>query len=59
MTLRYVPPFAWGFDGSDMWELEAFLDTAGRAMKRRDVALSEKARQQLTAAWERSVEEER
>jgi len=56
MTPRYVPPFAWGLDGSDLWELDAFLQTAGRAMKRRDVALSEKAKRQLTAAWERAVE---
>ena len=59
ITPRYVPPFAWGLDGSDLWELEAFLETAERAMKRRDVALSEKARRQLTAAWERAVEANR
>ena len=59
MTPRYVPPFAWGLDGSDAWELGAFLDTAERAMKRRDVSLSENARQQLTAAWEREVGDKR
>jgi UDP-N-acetylglucosamine diphosphorylase/glucosamine-1-phosphate N-acetyltransferase len=51
LTPRYVPPFAWGLDGSDAWELDAFLQTAERVMKRRDVALSERARRQLTAAW--------
>ncbi len=59
ITPRHVPPFAWGLDGSDLWELEAFLETAERAMRRRDVVLSEKARRQLTAAWERSVEANR
>ena len=59
MTPRYVPPFAWGLDGSDVWELGAFLDTAERAMKRRDVPLSESARRQLTAAWEREVGDKR
>ena len=59
MTPRYVPPFAWGLDGSDVWELGAFLDTAERAMKRRDVPLTESARQQITAAWEREVGDKR
>jgi UDP-N-acetylglucosamine diphosphorylase / glucose-1-phosphate thymidylyltransferase / UDP-N-acetylgalactosamine diphosphorylase / glucosamine-1-phosphate N-acetyltransferase / galactosamine-1-phosphate N-acetyltransferase len=59
MSPRYVPPFAWGLDGSDVWELGAFLDTAERAMKRRDVPLTESARQQLTAAWEREVGDKR
>jgi UDP-N-acetylglucosamine diphosphorylase/glucosamine-1-phosphate N-acetyltransferase len=57
ITPRYVPPFGWGLDESDMWELESFLDTAERAMKRRDVPLTERARRQLTAAWERAREE--
>ena len=53
---RYVPPFVWGLDETDIWELESFLDTAERAMKRRDVPLTEKGRRQLTAAWERASE---
>ena len=57
ITPRYVPAFTWGLDDSDMWELDAFLDTAARSMKRRDVPLSDKARRQLTAAWERAREE--
>jgi UDP-N-acetylglucosamine diphosphorylase/glucosamine-1-phosphate N-acetyltransferase len=57
ITPRYVAPFTWGLDDSDMWELEAFLDTAARSMKRRDVPLSNMARRQLTAAWERAREE--
>jgi UDP-N-acetylglucosamine diphosphorylase/glucosamine-1-phosphate N-acetyltransferase len=59
MTSRYVPPFAWGLDGSTLWELDAFLETAGRAMARRNVELTEKAKRQLTAAWERSVVDKR
>ena len=59
MTSRYVPPFAWGLDGSTLWELGAFLETAGRAMKRRNVDLTEKAKRQLTAAWERTVGDKR
>jgi UDP-N-acetylglucosamine diphosphorylase/glucosamine-1-phosphate N-acetyltransferase len=59
MTPRYVPPFAWGLDGSEMWELEAFLETAGRMMKRRDIILSDASRRQLTASWQRAVEGQR
>jgi UDP-N-acetylglucosamine diphosphorylase/glucosamine-1-phosphate N-acetyltransferase len=56
ITSRYVPPFAWGLDGTEVWELNAFLETAERAMKRRDVPLSEKARRQLVRAWQYAVE---
>jgi UDP-N-acetylglucosamine diphosphorylase/glucosamine-1-phosphate N-acetyltransferase len=59
ITPRYVPPFAWGLDGSDVWELQAFLETAERMMNRRGVALSERARRQLTAAWQLTVEDKR
>ncbi len=57
MTPRHVPPFAWGLDGTDVWELEPFLETAERAMKRRNVPLSEGAKRQLTAAWQRATED--
>ena len=57
ITSRYVPPFAWGLDGTEIWDLNAFLETAERAMKRREVALTEKARKQLVRAWQRAVEE--
>ena len=57
ITPRYVPPFTWGLDDSELWEIGAFLDAAQRAMKRRDVPLTDKARRQLTAAWERAAEE--
>jgi UDP-N-acetylglucosamine diphosphorylase / glucose-1-phosphate thymidylyltransferase / UDP-N-acetylgalactosamine diphosphorylase / glucosamine-1-phosphate N-acetyltransferase / galactosamine-1-phosphate N-acetyltransferase len=55
ITSRYVPPFAWGLDGTEIWDLTAFLETAERAMKRRDVALGEKGRRQLTRAWQLAV----
>ena len=45
-----------GLDGTEVWELNAFLETAERAMKRRDVPLSEKARRQLVRAWQYAVE---
>lgn len=57
ITSRYVPPFAWGLDGTEVWDLNAFLETAERAMKRREVALTEKARRQLVRAWQRAVED--
>ena len=44
---------------SDKWELEPFLETVGRMMQRRDMTLSEKAKRQLTAAWQRAVEDKR
>lgn len=52
ITSRYVPPFAWGLDGTEVWDLTAFLETAERAMKRRNVVLTEKGRRQLTRAWQ-------
>ena len=59
ITSRYVPPFAWGLDGTELWALDAFLETAAKAMKRRNVELTEKAKRQLTAAWERSFQDKR
>lgn len=59
ITSRYVPPFAWGLDGAQRWELDAFLETAARAMKRREMELSEKSRRQLKAAWQRAVEDQK
>jgi len=59
ISSRYVPPFAWGLDGTALWALDAFLETADRAMKRRNIDLTEKARRQLTAAWQRAVEDKR
>lgn len=54
MPPRYVPPFSWG-SGDELVEyrLDKFLQVAERAMSRREVALSESAREQLGRAWER------
>jgi hypothetical protein len=51
LTPKVVPPFAWGSDESSRWDLEPFLVTAERVMKRRHLTLTEKGRRQLTAAW--------
>jgi UDP-N-acetylglucosamine diphosphorylase/glucosamine-1-phosphate N-acetyltransferase len=48
---KVVPPFAWGMEGAEPWELERFLLTAERVMQRRKVTLSERGRRQLSAAW--------
>ncbi|MGQ0814343.1 MAG: putative sugar nucleotidyl transferase [Gemmatimonadota bacterium] len=46
---KHIPPFSWG---EEDYELEKFLQTAERAMARRDVALSENQRKLLSVAWE-------
>lgn len=51
-TPKMVPPFAWGASAAERWALDRFLVTASRVMKRRDLALSERARRQLSAAWD-------
>ncbi|HEU4631294.1 MAG TPA: putative sugar nucleotidyl transferase [Gemmatimonadaceae bacterium] len=54
MPPRAVPPFAWG-DGAApaRYDLDRFLRTAERAMRRRDVALTDDMRRQLAAAHAR------
>jgi hypothetical protein len=37
---RVVPPFAWGAEGRDRLDEEAFVRIAGRVLPRRDVTLS-------------------
>lgn len=49
MPPKSVPPFAWG-DG-ERYEIEKFLEVAGRMMARRHVELGEKAREVLRAAY--------
>ncbi|HUG41415.1 MAG TPA: putative sugar nucleotidyl transferase [Longimicrobiales bacterium] len=51
MPPKYVPPFSWG-DPEVVYAVERFLDTAETVMGRRDVALSERQRRLLTAAFE-------
>jgi UDP-N-acetylglucosamine diphosphorylase / glucose-1-phosphate thymidylyltransferase / UDP-N-acetylgalactosamine diphosphorylase / glucosamine-1-phosphate N-acetyltransferase / galactosamine-1-phosphate N-acetyltransferase len=54
MPPKFVPPFSWGEgDQLSTYALEKFLDTAERAMSRRQVALGSRARQQLAEAHAR------
>jgi UDP-N-acetylglucosamine diphosphorylase/glucosamine-1-phosphate N-acetyltransferase len=55
LTPKVVPPFAWGVDDPSRWDLEPFLVTAARVMKRRHVTLTEKGRRYLTAVWTHGV----
>ncbi|HSA55667.1 MAG TPA: putative sugar nucleotidyl transferase [Gemmatimonadaceae bacterium] len=48
---RVIPPFAWSAGGSEAWELERFLATAERMMRRRSVTMSAAMRRLLSAAW--------
>ncbi|HEV2181228.1 MAG TPA: putative sugar nucleotidyl transferase [Gemmatimonadaceae bacterium] len=51
MPPKLVPPFSWGEgDALGSYRLDKFLETAERAMARRNVALSERARRQLSHA---------
>ena len=52
MQPKVVPPFAWGRAAPyDTFQLDKFLTVAERVMARRHVALSERARRQLTASY--------
>jgi UDP-N-acetylglucosamine diphosphorylase/glucosamine-1-phosphate N-acetyltransferase len=55
MPPKYVPPFSWG-EGAALEEfrLPKFLEIAERVMSRRSVALSERARRQLSASHAKS-----
>ncbi|MFN2636307.1 MAG: putative sugar nucleotidyl transferase [Gemmatimonadaceae bacterium] len=54
MPPKAVPPFAWGdSEPYDTYDIAKFLEVAERVMLRRHVALSDKARQQLTEAHRR------
>lgn len=53
---KHVVPFAWGTEGARHWKLDAFLVTAERVMRRREVTLTENIRRQLTAAWTASTQ---
>ncbi|MGI8499132.1 MAG: putative sugar nucleotidyl transferase [Gemmatimonadaceae bacterium] len=54
MLPKYVAPFSWG-EGASLapYRLDKFLETAERAMARRQVTLGERARRALAAAHER------
>lgn len=51
MPPKHVAPFSWG---DAEYALDKFLDTAQRAMQRREVALSAQQRELLARAWFRS-----
>lgn len=49
----WVPPFSWGAGPeADRWRKDAFLDTAGEVMARRDVELGAPGRRWLADVWE-------
>jgi bifunctional N-acetylglucosamine-1-phosphate-uridyltransferase/glucosamine-1-phosphate-acetyltransferase GlmU-like protein len=50
---KYVPPFAWGYDGAERTTLEGFLRVAERVMPRRDVAFTPERRASLEAIYRR------
>lgn len=54
---KYVPPFSWG-EGAALvpYRLDKFLETAERAMLRRQVQLGARARRQLRAAYVRGAQ---
>jgi hypothetical protein len=47
-----VAPFGWGLAGDQVVALDRFLVTADRMMSRRHARLGERAKRQLTAAYE-------
>jgi UDP-N-acetylglucosamine diphosphorylase/glucosamine-1-phosphate N-acetyltransferase len=50
---KAVAPFSWGErEPYDVYKIEKFLESAQRAMARRKVELTEKMKQQLTAAFD-------
>ncbi len=55
LTPRCVPPFSWGTgEALEEYELDRFLEVAGRVMSRREVPLGEAARTLLAKAWQRT-----
>lgn len=53
MPPRYVPPFSWG-SGEELvaYDVEKFLQVAGKVMARRDVPLADGMKQVLRSAWQ-------
>ncbi len=51
---RWVPPFAWGLDGTRMNE-HGFMGIAERMMARRDVALTDARRASLLSIYARAI----
>jgi UDP-N-acetylglucosamine diphosphorylase/glucosamine-1-phosphate N-acetyltransferase len=51
MAPKVIPPFAWGPEGDTCYDVDRFLAVAERVMARRDIALSDACRRQLSAAF--------
>lgn len=51
---KYVRPFAWGGDGPDRLDADAFLEIARRVMPRRDVAVTPELEGSLRALHQRT-----
>jgi hypothetical protein len=51
---KYVPPFAWGGNGTRMAE-DAFLRVAGRVMPRRNVELTPERAESLRTMYRRAL----
>lgn len=55
MPPKYVPPFAWGAEGTGgSYRFQDFVETAARVMERREQELDEGMRRTLRGVWERS-----
>ncbi|MSR22895.1 MAG: hypothetical protein EXR92_05030 [Gemmatimonadetes bacterium] len=55
LSTKWIPPFSWGSGAAyQPYHLEAFLESAERAMSRRQVMLTAGQRSFLGAAWRRS-----
>jgi UDP-N-acetylglucosamine diphosphorylase/glucosamine-1-phosphate N-acetyltransferase len=55
MPPKYVPPFAWGCEGSERMTEDGFLRVAERVMERRSVAFSPARRESLRLAYQRTA----
>lgn len=53
---KYVPPFAWGGESNERMAIEAFIETAGRVLPRRDVTLDGATERSLRAMHRRLTE---
>jgi len=52
---KYIPPFAWGGDGTARMTRDGFLQIAGRVLPRRDVPLDDAVRAHLGRLYDWSV----
>jgi hypothetical protein len=52
---KYVPPLAWGSEGTERQSEEGFLKVAERVMPRREVAFTPERRASLSATYRRLI----